>query len=82
MKDKYIDNSGKYKAIKTQFCYFPNRFWVDYDGKKTELYTGSDMGGGNYYELKGDYRKQVKQIVSLLGNDSSRALVVFFKKLI
>ena len=82
MKNQLIITTGKYQANGGQFTYYPNRFWVSYDNeeKKMELYCGSDEGGGNYYDLKGDYRKEVKQIVHLIGKSSARALVAFFKQ--
>jgi len=80
MKEEiYIKTNLKYQPTQNDFIYFP-RFWVSYDGKITEMYTGSLEGGGYYYELDGDYRKEIKKIVYLLGEKSTRALIDFYKK--
>jgi hypothetical protein len=81
MKSKYIITGGKYEASRGMFVFYPNKFWVSYNSGETQLYIGKDEGGGNYYDLKGNHKKKIMQIVELLEDKSAWSLLVLFNKL-
>lgn len=79
-KLKYSNKHELWEPQKDDIAFYPDNFQIWYRDNVTTLYVGLARGGGEYYEVNGDFRRQCYKILAKYKSRSAKRLIEAFEK--